>query len=108
VESHGDQFTGFIDSVQYIEATDTSLPAGAIGCNAGDVAWFDDVLVTPVGLRGDVNNDGVVDSLDIQLCTEVILGFETRVEIKSRADVNQDGQIDVLDVQTIANIALSD
>jgi hypothetical protein len=58
------------------------------------------------GLGGDVNGDGVVDVLDVQLCVNVILGTETDPDIVYRADVNGDGNVDVLDVQEIVNIIL--
>jgi len=55
---------------------------------------------------GDLNGDGAVNVLDVQLCVNVFLGVEIDPSIVSRADVNQDGQVDVLDVQTIANLVL--
>lgn len=62
---------------------------------------------TPVA-PGDLNADGVVDVLDVQLCVNVFLGTETRSEIVARADVNNDNTVDVLDVQMIVNTILSD
>ena len=56
---------------------------------------------------GDINNDGLVNIQDIQLCVNVILGTETNAEIVARADVNDDEEINVLDIQTIANIILA-
>ncbi len=80
-----------------------------------NVVWFDDVALSTgyIGpldynpLSEDINNDGVVNIQDVQLCVNVILGSETNAEIVARADANDDGQINVLDVQTIANIILS-
>lgn len=57
--------------------------------------------------EGDLNGDGGVNVLDVQLCVNVFLGAETDPSIVSRADVNGDGKVDVLDVQQIANIVLS-
>ena len=56
--------------------------------------------------EGDLNGDGGVNVLDIQLCVNVFLGVENDPTIISRSDVNQDGQVDVLDVQAIAIIVL--
>ena len=57
--------------------------------------------------QGDINGDGGVNVLDVQLCINVFFGVETDPTILSRSDVNRDGQVNVLDVQTIANIVLS-
>jgi hypothetical protein len=62
---------------------------------------------TAAPAEGDLNNDGHVNVLDVQLCVNVYLGTEANPSIMSRADVNSDGQVDVLDVQVIANIALA-
>ena len=58
-------------------------------------------------VEGDLNGDGSVDVLDVQLCVNVFLGSETDPGTVARADVNSDGAVDVLDVQRIANIVLS-
>ena len=57
--------------------------------------------------EGDLNGDGGVDVLDVQLCVNVFLGATLDPAIVARADVNTDGAVDVLDVQRIANIVLS-
>ena len=56
--------------------------------------------------KGDLNGDGGVNVLDVQLCVNVFLGTEVDSAIVSRSDVNGDGKVDVLDVQIIANIVL--
>jgi hypothetical protein len=56
---------------------------------------------------GDVNQDGRVDIIDIQLCVNVILGTETDPGRIARADANGDGRVDVLDLQRIVNTILS-
>lgn len=57
-------------------------------------------------MEGDLNGDGGVNVLDVQLCVNVFLGVERNPSIVARSDVNQDGQVDVLDVQAITNIVL--
>jgi hypothetical protein len=52
-------------------------------------------------LRGDVNLDGIVNTLDIQLSVEVFLGFESDPAILGRADLNNDGILNSLDIQEI-------
>ena len=57
--------------------------------------------------QGDLNGDGGVDVLDVQLCVNVFLGVESDPTIVSRSDLNSDGAVNVLDVQIIANLVLS-
>ena len=54
-------------------------------------------------MPADLNLDGGVDVLDVQLCVNVFLGTETDPGIVSRADVNGDSAVDVLDVQLVVN-----
>jgi subtilisin family serine protease len=54
----------------------------------------------------DLNLDGGVDVLDVQLCVNVFLGTETDPGIVSRSDVNSDSSVDVLDVQLVVNVFL--
>jgi hypothetical protein len=64
--------------------------------------------VTPTRVAGsaDINLDGRVDVLDVQLAVNIFLGIETDPEIIARGDVNGDGTVDVLDVQGIVNVFL--
>lgn len=55
---------------------------------------------------GDLNLDGVVNGQDVDLCVDVILGFEGDAGIRSRADMNLDGRVDVLDLQKIVNLVV--
>ncbi len=50
----------------------------------------------------DVNQDGIVNTQDLQACANQILGTQSW----PRADVNQDGKFDVKDLQRIANAIL--
>jgi hypothetical protein len=54
----------------------------------------------------DLNQDGQVNVLDIQLCVNVVLGSVTDPETVAHADVNGDGLVNVLDVQAIVNAYL--
>jgi hypothetical protein len=49
----------------------------------------------------DVNRDGSVDVLDLQIVVNAILGV-----IGSTGDINGDGQVDVLDLQLLVNVIL--
>ena len=61
---------------------------------------------TPTPQPTDLNLDGRVDVLDVQLSVNVFLGTETDPEIVARADVNSDNSVDVLDVQIVVNTFL--
>ena len=61
---------------------------------------------TPTPRPTDLNLDGRVDVLDVQLSVNVFLGTETDPEIVARADVNSDNSVDVLDVQIVVNTFL--
>jgi len=67
-----------------------------------------DSTATPGGEAqdGDLNQDGVTDVVDLQLCVNVALGTETSPDITARADLNRDGQVNVLDIQALVNIIL--
>jgi hypothetical protein len=47
-----------------------------------------------------------VNVLDVQLCVNVFLGFESDPAIVSRADVNGNAVVNVLDVQLTVNALL--
>jgi hypothetical protein len=56
-----------------------------------------------VGLRGDVNDDGVVNGTDIQAVINLIVAGE----YDEKADVNEDGQVNGTDIQEVINIIVS-
>ncbi|MCZ6528915.1 MAG: dockerin type I domain-containing protein [Chloroflexi bacterium] len=61
---------------------------------------------SPTPQPADLNLDGRIDVLDVQLCVNVFLGTETDPGFVARADVNSDGSVDVLDVQMVVNAFL--
>ncbi len=54
----------------------------------------------------DINQDQRVDSLDLQLCANVILGLETDPDVVARADVNGDQAVDLADLAAIEKAIL--
>jgi hypothetical protein len=62
------------------------------------------IPINPV--RGDLNQDEIVDDQDIHIGIDIILGFEKDQAILQRADLNQDGAVDIRDIQEITNIVL--
>ncbi len=55
---------------------------------------------------GDLNLDGQVNVIDVQLCVNVFLEVETEPGVVARADMNADAQVNVIDVQRIVNVFL--
>lgn len=66
------------------------------GVTEGDVWSF------RAGLLGDVNGDGAVDAVDIQLVINAALG----VTPNPAADLNDDGDVNAVDIQLVINTAL--
>lgn len=57
----------------------------------------------PVGIKGDVNGDGLVDVDDMNAVIDIVLGAGKSV---ATADVNGDGTIDISDVNEVIDIIL--
>ena len=71
--------------------------------------WLGDVYFFTVGselLRGDANNDGLVDVSDVLLTVDYILGKPSEGFVQDNADVTNDGVIDISDVLGIVDIIL--
>lgn len=66
-------------------------------------------LPTPkqVALTGDVNNDGGVDIVDVNLLVSVVLGSINPSALAGDADVNGDGTVDAVDINACLNIVLN-
>jgi len=57
-------------------------------------------------VKGDVNNDGVVDVTDVNILLNIILGLDDAANYDGRADVTGEGDVDVADVNAVINIIL--
>jgi xylan 1,4-beta-xylosidase len=57
---------------------------------------FSEAIAPPVGIKGDLNDDGEVDSLDLMLMKKHILEVET-LKSPELADLNADGEVNALD-----------
>lgn len=57
-------------------------------------------------VMGDVNGDGVVDVIDINVIISGMLGIIPKDTYNGRMDVNGDGVIDVVDINAVINIIL--
>ncbi len=65
-----------------------------------------DPMLRPI-VRGDLNRDGAVDSLDAALFVEVLLGRDADPGRVSRADMNNDAAVNGGDIQLFVNALLS-
>ena len=94
--------------------TVTGLPAGtfyfavtAYNTSGLESGFSNEVSATVSGTPGtsacDLNADGVVNALDLQVLINVILGTQT---LPGKGDLNGDGRVDVLDLQILADVIL--
>ena len=60
----------------------------------------------PEFATGDVNGDGTIDVVDINVLVSITLGNASADEYNGRADVNGDGAIDIIDINAIVAIIL--
>ncbi|WP_407405380.1 dockerin type I repeat-containing protein [Sodaliphilus sp.] len=60
----------------------------------------------PEFATGDVNGDGIIDVVDINVLVSITLGNASADDYNGRADVNGDGAIDIIDINAILAIIL--
>ena len=63
------------------------------------------VNVTPSHAAGDINADGNVDGIDLNILIYIVLG-DSATPYGGRADINNDGEVNGSDVNTLINILL--
>jgi len=64
-------------------------------------------LTSFTGQKGDLNQDGVIDILDIVIVVNITLGVVVPNEYQQWAsDFNEDGQINILDIVQMVNIII--
>ncbi len=56
--------------------------------------------------RGDLNGDGQVDLMDVQMCLALAIGSAEAAPTGHAADIDQDGDIDVEDAERLAEFVL--
>jgi hypothetical protein len=102
LDSDGDGLTDADEAERY--GTDPFEPdTDGDGVSDGqEVAQGTDPLVHSGVLLGDVNDDGYVNAVDVQLVINTVLG----IDAVDGADINDDGSYNAVDVQLVINAAL--
>lgn len=57
-------------------------------------------------LTGDINDDGTVDVLDLNILINILVGTDSADNYNGRANVNGTGAVDVADINALVNIML--
>ncbi len=79
---------------------------GAGGCYlklSGDATSYTVDLGDALGVKGDVNGDGIVDITDVNLAINMVLG---KADKSTAADIDGSGDVDITDVNAIINLML--
>ena len=61
------------------------------------------IMTEPETIKGDVNNDGVVNGTDIQ----AIINLIVEGEYDQKGDINKDGNVNGTDIQEVINIIIT-
>ena len=94
--------------VTALAVTPEAVYAGGVFDRVGGEAWpnfaeFPRADQAPPGNPLDVNNDGAVDAVDIQLVINAVLGRDIS---PYNGDVNGDNEVNAVDIQLVVNAAL--
>ena len=89
--------------------TETWSPAAAFNVQTGagtlsfEISQFGILAIVGANtIYGDVNRDGVVNAVDIQLVINAVLG----IPVQYKCDINKDDAVDAVDVQLVINVVL--
>ena len=75
--------------------------------NADDLSFRIEVVEQqPVGLIGDVNEDGILNIQDVTMLIDHLLGSEASPFNTNNADINQDSIINISDVTLLIDLLL--
>ena len=70
------------------------------------VAWKD-YVAPPTFLRGDVNDNGLVDITDVTALIDYVLGGDASAINMDAADCDEDGFVNITDVTALIDYVLS-
>ena len=97
----GFSFAGWMGTGLLEPTIMVSIPKGSTGNFSFTATWSDQLLM------GDVNSDGVVSAVDVNLCVEFLLKGEAPDFNADAADMNNSGGVDEADVTAIINKILN-
>ncbi len=64
---------------------------------------------TPIpNIKGDVNGDGVVDVVDVNILINILLGNESAPKYDNNTDIDGNGVLDILDINTVIGLLTGD
>lgn len=98
----------------YVRLADTSTVGtfeGTITAQVGTVVAYADVegeVTAPAVLKGDVNDDGVVNITDVIVLISYVTGNEVNPFNPLAADMNEDGGVNITDVTLLISMVLND
>ena len=104
--------TGAFDSKAY-ETAILYVPSKALNAYSSKKCWsrfeyVDYIDVIGVNnLKGDINSDGLVNSIDVECISNYILGISSDTFNVESADLNSDGLVDVTDIVLLINVLKS-
>ena len=94
------------DGSAFVPTADATVKAGYAYFNVGATTQPDRIPISTGGIKGDVNDDGLIDIKDITLLVNYILGKTSDGIILENADMNEDSRYDVTDLTLICNAIL--
>ena len=97
----GHGFAGWIGSNLSEPTKMVSIARGSTGNLSFKALWYE------VPLMGDVNGDGIVSAIDVNLCVEYLLKGSAPGFDADAADMNGSGGVDDDDVTAIINVILN-
>jgi hypothetical protein len=93
--------SGLPDGIYYVAVTAFNT-AGLESGYSNEVSTT--IAGTPSASKCELNGDGMVNSLDLQIMINVIMGIQA-VPV-GKGDLNGDGKIDAMDLQILGNVIL--
>ena len=118
VIEQGDSLTRVIEGITEHYYVVRDLLAGATYTYKVEAIYINDThstmsnvekvtLAEATVLRGDVNGDGKVDVIDVNILINIMLGNDSADNYNGRANVDGEGIVDVADVNAVINIMLN-
>jgi hypothetical protein len=103
----GSSYPGFMNPTFAVSTSDNHLSdAGNDVLMRGFLFLLEEWFAVQIPLSEDINQDGRIDALDLQICANVLIGSEEDPIFSQRSDVNGDGSLDSKDIQQVIHAIL--